>query len=67
MRGARRPDGVVEHLGPIGMRIQHGSQRRADLARRRLCDRGELEAGRGDTQPDQITGPGAQGRELAGR
>ena len=66
VRGARRPDGDIEHLGPIGTQIQHGSQRWADLARRQLSSRGELEPGRGDTQPDQITGPDAQRRELTG-
>ena len=64
--GAHRPDGNVEHLGSIGPLLEQGSQRRADVTRRRLLDRGELKPVRGDAQPDQITGRHAQRGEPPG-
>ena len=64
--GAHRPHSNVEHLGSIGTLFEQGSQRRADIAGRRLRDRHEFQPVRGDAQPDQITGRHAQRGEPPG-
>lgn len=64
--GAHRPDGNIEHLRPITEFPEQAGQRRADVARPHV-GRGEVEAVRGDAQPDEITGRDAQRGKPPGR
>jgi hypothetical protein len=53
--GAYRPNSNIEHFGLIWTLLKQGCQWRADIARRRLCDRREFKPVWVNTQPDEIT------------
>ncbi len=65
--GTHRPHRAAEHLGPLGLLLEQGGQRRAAVGGSRLCHRRDLEPARGDPQPEDIAGLDAEPGQITGR